>query len=172
MSWPHVRNTFCIFAIGMLRLYSHNLPLSLKLYFCSCLKSTVCAVKIYRARVYSHARVNPRTCRGVERTPHGFSQITRVKRSGSPQNLQYLRVHFDTCCGNSKSMSCQVIKLWRHMSGHVRAKSAYFLICRTMVRNLASQRRVCIPWEFIGVYGCLNTIYSWFKVKVMQGHAS
>ena len=29
--------------------------------------------------------------------PHGFSQITRVKRGGSPRNLQYPRVdQFDT----------------------------------------------------------------------------
>ena len=50
--------------------------------------------------------------RGVERTPHVFSRITHVKRRGSPQNLQYPRVHqFDTYCENFKSMSCQVIKL-------------------------------------------------------------
>ena len=55
---------------------------------------------------------NPRTCRGVGWTPHGFTQITRVKRGGSPRNLQYPRVdQFDTYCENFKSMSCQVIKL-------------------------------------------------------------
>ena len=43
---------------------------------------------------------------------HGYSRITRVKRGGSPRNLQYRRVYqFNTYCKNFKSMSYQVIKL-------------------------------------------------------------
>ena len=95
-----------------------------------------------RARVKDQSTFDSssRTCRGgVGWTPMFFSQITRVKRGGSPRNLQYSRVdRFDTYCENFKSMSCQVIKLWRHMSGHVRTKSVDFAICRTRVRVLAS----------------------------------
>ena len=43
---------------------------------------------------------------------HGFSPITRVKRAGSPRNVQYPRIdRLDTYCEDFKSMSCQVIKL-------------------------------------------------------------
>ena len=112
---------------------------------------------------------NPRTCKGVERTPHGFSQITRVKRGGSPRNLQYPRVdQFDTYCENFKSMSCQVIKLWRHMSGHVRTKSADFAICRTMVRVLASQR---MSMHSMRVYWCLWMSRHHIQLTQGQGHA-
>ena len=60
------------------------------------------------------ARVNPRTCREVERTPHIFFRkyLTLVKRGRSPRNLRHPRVdQFDTYCENFKPMSCQVIKL-------------------------------------------------------------
>ena len=80
-------------------------------------------------RVFTLALVGRRTHRV---TPGGFSRITRVKRGRSPQKLLYPRNdQFDTYCE---------IKLWRHMSGHVRTKSADFAICRTRVCVLASQR--------------------------------
>ena len=78
---------------------------------------------------------------GNIKDPPGLSQITHV--SGVELwKLQYPRVdQYDTSSENIQSMLCQVIKLWRHMSGHVRLKSADFAICRTSVCFLASQRR-------------------------------
>ena len=115
--------------------------------------------------------LNPRTCRGggVGWTPpHGFSRITRVKRGGSPRNLQYPRDdQFDTYCENFKSMSCQVIKLWRHMSGHVRTKSADFAIYRTMVRFLASQR---MSMHSMRVYWCSWMSRHHIQLTQGQGH--
>ena len=67
-----------------------------------------------------------------------------------------------------KLMSCQVIKLWRHMSGHVRTKSADFAICRTRVRVLASQR---MSMHSMRIYWCLWMSRHQMQLTQGQGHA-
>ena len=62
-----------------------------------------------------------------------------VKRALVFINLTY--VYTENC----NSMLCQVIRLWRHMAGHVRPKSEDFAICRTWVSFLASYRITTYP---------------------------
>ena len=58
-------------------------------------------------------------------------------------------------------MSCGVICIVTF-----RAKSADFTISRTSVTFLASQRMSRFSMLVFCVNGCLDTLYSWFRVKV------
>ena len=56
-------------------------------------------------------------------------------------------------------MSCQIVKLWDHMSDHVRPKSADILLSVPHgSASLLPSVWDCIPCQFIGVYRCLDEL--------------
>ena len=118
----------------------------------------------------SRARVNPRTCRGgVERTPHGFSWITRLKRIGSQQTFQYPRIdQFDTYPENFDPLRWTVTELWRHMSGQSQTKSADFAIYRIWASFVAFWSLLLHSRQH---HWCLWISRSHIQLPRGQGHA-
>ena len=104
--------------------------------------------------VSNNSRINPRACRGVERNPHVFFVNNSRKKRRVATNFPYpLFNQFDTCPENVNLLRCQLTKLWRHMSGHVRAKSADFAINRIWASfvafwsvHLHSRQHHCCSW--------------------------
>ena len=117
---------------------------------------------------------NPRTCRGVEQTaPWFFANNSRKTRPIAAK----LTVP-------SRWSIWHILQKFQVdvMSGH-QVMTSYVTSCSDEIGRFCdlshNGARSCFPayeyafhWEFIGVYGCLDTIYSWLKVKVTQGHAS
>ena len=154
-------------------------------YICQCHWGFIWALLAVSLHVYferlSYAglmclwKFNPRTYRkgGVERTPWYFANNSRQTRRIAAKVAVLSR------------WSIWHI-LWKFqvdvMSGH-QVMTSYVRSCSwrnpQILRSVAQGCAfllpsvwACIPWEFIGVYGCLDTIYSWLKVKVTQGHTS
>ena len=109
----------------------------------------------------------------VWRTPSFF--FCKKKKSRSKRKLGInLSVtsswSFPTSFENTMSMLCQVIELWRHMSGHVASKSKdYTICCLWCILFLLSDACFCIHARLLHAYWCWSRHYTYSCLTVASG---
>ena len=99
--------------------------------------------------------------------PHDFSCNSHQRRLIIAK-LSVPSHQFDTCPKHFDLLTCQLTKLWRYMSGHVRTKSVDFAIYRIWVGFIAFWRMVlsCIKHNW-----CLLMSRSHMQLLWGEGNA-